>query len=73
MQPISGFGVSKAIDSGHPNYKTGDLLWGRVGWEEYSVITPTPSSHFKIHHTDVPLSFYTGLLGMHCNMLFFSS
>jgi len=56
--------VAKAIDSGHPNYKTGDLLWGRVGWEEYSVITPTPSSHFKIHHTDVPLSFYTGLLGM---------
>lgn len=63
-KPISGFGVAKAIDSGHPNYKTGDLLWGRVGWEEYSVITPTPSSHFKIHHTDVPLSFYTGLLGI---------
>lgn len=56
--------MAKAIDSGHPSYKTGDLLWGRVGWEEYSVITPTPSSHFKIHHTDVPLSFYTGLLGI---------
>nr|AAM61308.1 quinone oxidoreductase-like protein [Arabidopsis thaliana] len=63
-KPISGYGVAKAIDSGHPNYKTGDLLWGRVGWEEYSVINPTPSSHFKIHHADVPLSFYTGLLGI---------
>ncbi|KAG7548346.1 Alcohol dehydrogenase C-terminal [Arabidopsis suecica] len=63
-KPITGYGVAKTIDSGHPNYKNGDLLWGRVGWEEYSVITPTPSSHFKIHHTDVPLSFYTGLLGI---------
>ncbi|CAE6202006.1 unnamed protein product [Arabidopsis arenosa] len=63
-KPITGYGVAKAIDSGHPNYKNGDLLWGRVGWEEYSVITPTHSSHFKIHHTDVPLSFYTGLLGI---------
>ncbi|KFK37750.1 hypothetical protein AALP_AA3G025200 [Arabis alpina] len=63
-KPITGFGVCKTIDSGHPNFKTGDLLWGRVGWEEYSLITPTLSSHFKIHHTDVPLSYYTGLLGI---------
>ena len=52
------------MDSGHPDYKEGDLLWGAVGWEEYSVITPIPNLHFKIHHTDVPLSNYTGLLGM---------
>ncbi|KAG2239320.1 hypothetical protein Bca52824_090180 [Brassica carinata] len=63
-KPISGFGVSKVMDSGHPDYKEGDLLWGAVGWEEYSVITPIPNLHFKIHHTDVPLSHYTGLLGM---------
>ncbi|CAH8390132.1 unnamed protein product [Eruca vesicaria subsp. sativa] len=63
-EPIIGLGVSKVIDSGHPDYKKGDLLWGLVGWEEYSVITLTPYSHFKIHHTDVPLSYYTGLLGM---------
>ena len=52
------------IESGHPDYTKGDLLWGIVGWEEYSVITLTPYSHFKILHTDVPLSYYTGLLGM---------
>ncbi|XP_024008135.1 NADPH-dependent oxidoreductase 2-alkenal reductase isoform X3 [Eutrema salsugineum] len=63
-EPIVGLGVSKVIDSGHPDYKKGDLLWGLVGWEEYTVITLTPYSHFKIHHTDVPLSYYTGLLGM---------
>ncbi|CAE6105503.1 unnamed protein product [Arabidopsis arenosa] len=63
-QPISGYGVSRVIESGHPDYQKGDLLWGIVGWEEYSVITPTPQVHFKIQHTDVPLSYYTGLLGM---------
>ncbi|CAH8316850.1 unnamed protein product [Eruca vesicaria subsp. sativa] len=70
-KPISGFGVSKVMDSGHPDYKEGDLLWGAVGWEEYSVITPIPNLHFKIHHTDVPLSHYTGLLGnvTHFNVL----
>ena len=64
LQPIYGYGVSKVIESGHPDYTKGDLLWGIVGWEEYSVITLTPYSHFKILHTDVPLSYYTGLLGM---------
>lgn len=63
-QPIQGYGVSRIIESGHPDYKKGDLLWGIVAWEEYSVITPMTHAHFKIQHTDVPLSYYTGLLGM---------
>ncbi|KAJ6741351.1 QUINONE OXIDOREDUCTASE-LIKE PROTEIN [Salix purpurea] len=62
--PISGFAVAKVVDSGHPDFKKGDLVWGRrVGWEEYSLVT-TPECLFKIHHTDVPLSYYTGILGM---------
>jgi len=56
--------VSKVIDSGHSDYEEGDLIWGAVGWEEYSVITPIPNLHFKIHHTNFPLSYYTGLLGI---------
>ncbi|KAH9619711.1 hypothetical protein KSS87_015823 [Heliosperma pusillum] len=32
--PITGYGVSKVIESTHPNYKTGDLVWGLTGWEE---------------------------------------
>ncbi|XP_021800366.1 2-alkenal reductase (NADP(+)-dependent)-like [Prunus avium] len=61
--PLSGFGVAKVLDSGHPEFKEGDLVWGTTGWEEYSLITE-PEHFFKIHHTDVPLSYYTGLLGM---------
>ena len=61
-QPIHGFGVAKVVDSGHPNFKESDLVWGKTGWEEYSVIHK-PETLFKIHHTDVPLSYYTGILG----------
>ncbi|XP_071689549.1 2-alkenal reductase (NADP(+)-dependent)-like [Rutidosis leptorrhynchoides] len=61
--PIVGYGVAKVLDSGHSNFKNGDLVWGITGWEEYSVIT-NPEALFKIQHTDVPLSYYTGILGM---------
>ncbi|XP_021774768.1 2-alkenal reductase (NADP(+)-dependent)-like [Chenopodium quinoa] len=61
--PIIGYGVSKVLDSRHPNFKAGDLVWGFTGWEEYSVVS-SPQLSFKIEHTDVPLSYYTGILGM---------
>ncbi|KAF8391752.1 hypothetical protein HHK36_021986 [Tetracentron sinense] len=60
---IIGYGVAKVLDSGHPDFKEGDLIWGMTGWEEYSLI-PETEALFKIHYTDVPLSYYTGILGM---------
>ncbi|KAJ6734019.1 PROSTAGLANDIN REDUCTASE [Salix koriyanagi] len=62
-KPLIGYGVAKILDSTHPNYKKGDLAWGYTGWEEYSLIV-SPQILFKIEHTDVPLSYYTGILGM---------
>lgn len=61
--PIIGHGVSKVLGSTHPDFKEGELVWGKTNWEQYSIIT-NPQSFFKIVHTDVPLSFYTGILGM---------
>ncbi|KAI9092763.1 hypothetical protein K1719_027560 [Acacia pycnantha] len=61
--PISGLGVSKVIDSRNQNFREGDLVWGLTAWEEYSVIS-SPEYLFKIQHTDLPLSYYTGILGM---------
>ncbi|XVE80823.1 hypothetical protein DITRI_Ditri15bG0011500 [Diplodiscus trichospermus] len=60
---ITGFGVAKVLDSGHPDFKEGDLVWGNTRWEEYSLLTETEGL-FKIQHTDVPLSYYTGILGV---------
>ncbi|XP_039167182.1 2-alkenal reductase (NADP(+)-dependent)-like [Eucalyptus grandis] len=59
---ITGYGVARVLESGHPDFKKGDLLWGLTGWEEYTLIT-APETCFKIEHTNVPLSYYTGLLG----------
>ncbi|XP_072950492.1 2-alkenal reductase (NADP(+)-dependent)-like [Typha angustifolia] len=60
---ITGYGVGKVVDSTHPDFKTGDFVWGMTGWEEYSLITD-PESLFKINHPEIPLSYYTGILGM---------
>ncbi|KAJ1400163.1 Polyketide synthase, enoylreductase domain [Sesbania bispinosa] len=60
---IVGYGVCKVLDSKHPDFKKGDLVWGVTKWEEYSIINNTDSL-FKIEHMDVPLSYYTGILGM---------
>lgn len=56
------FGVSKVVDSTHPVFAAGDLVWGLCGWEEYSLITQPETLH-KINHLDLPLSYYTGVLG----------
>ncbi|KAL0432863.1 UNVERIFIED_CONTAM: 2-alkenal reductase (NADP(+)-dependent) [Sesamum latifolium] len=58
-----GYGVGRIVDSSHANFKKGELVWGITGWEEYTLITSTEGL-FKIQHTDLPLSYYTGLLGM---------
>lgn len=62
-QVLDVFGVSKVIASGHPDYKSGDLVWGMTGCEEYTMVTH-PEYLFRINHPELPLSYYTGVLGM---------
>ncbi|OMO71076.1 Alcohol dehydrogenase superfamily, zinc-type [Corchorus capsularis] len=61
--PMTGFGVAKILDSTHHGFEEGDYVWGTTGWEEYSFIA-RPERLFKIRHTEVPLSYYAGILGM---------
>ncbi|XP_037439834.1 2-alkenal reductase (NADP(+)-dependent)-like [Triticum dicoccoides] len=60
---LATFSVGRVVASGHPNFKSGDLVWGMSGCEEYTLITD-PESLFKINHPELPLSYYTGVLGM---------
>ncbi|KAM7266409.1 hypothetical protein ACFE04_004306 [Oxalis oulophora] len=64
-KPIIGYGVAKVVDSRHPNFRVDDLVWGPTSWEEYTVVTNERQLEnlFKIEHTDVPLSYYTGIMG----------
>ena len=59
---MANYGVGKVIDSTHPEFKSGDLVWGMSGWEEYTLVYQ-PESLIKINHTELPLSYYTGVLG----------
>ncbi|KAK6930424.1 Alcohol dehydrogenase-like, C-terminal [Dillenia turbinata] len=62
---ITGYGVSRVVDSDKPQFNKGDLVWGLTRWEEYSILKdPEVQTLFKIEHTDVPLSYYIGILGM---------
>ncbi|KAL7616496.1 hypothetical protein Lser_V15G02340 [Lactuca serriola] len=56
-----GYGVAKVVESGHSNFKKGDKVWGFTRWKEYIIIT-APDTLLKIQHTDVPFSYYTGIL-----------
>ncbi|PIA29586.1 hypothetical protein AQUCO_05800013v1 [Aquilegia coerulea] len=63
---ITGYGVSQVIDSRHPDFQVGDLVWGFTGWELFTLL-PTPLGLTKIKYTNdhnIPLSYYTGILGM---------
>ncbi|KAK9087857.1 hypothetical protein Syun_030251 [Stephania yunnanensis] len=60
--PMVGYGVARVLDSGSQEMKKGDVVWGFTGWEEYSFITDTKSL-VTIKYTDVPLSYYAGILG----------
>ncbi|KAF9613084.1 hypothetical protein IFM89_005532 [Coptis chinensis] len=61
--PINGYGASKVVESGHKDYKEGDLVWGITGWEQFTLLpNPNPALLTKIKYTDVPLSYYTGIL-----------
>ncbi|KAK1439112.1 hypothetical protein QVD17_04927 [Tagetes erecta] len=61
--PVSGCGVAKVLASTHPELSKGDLISGITNWEEYSLIKNLESL-IKINHTDVLLSYYTGILDM---------
>ncbi|KAH9315085.1 hypothetical protein KI387_023712, partial [Taxus chinensis] len=60
---VQGFVVAKIILSDHPDFEEGDLVSGTSGWEEYSII-PKGKNLTKITYTDLPLSYFVGILGM---------
>ncbi|GAB2255145.1 hypothetical protein Droror1_Dr00008923 [Drosera rotundifolia] len=37
--PVTGYAVARVVDSRDPRFKKGDLVWGWLGWEEYSLVT----------------------------------
>lgn len=62
-EALANYTVGEVVDSTHPEFSAGDLVWGMSAWEEYTLVTQTEGL-FKINHPELPLSHYTGVLGM---------
>ena len=65
---MRGRGVAVVVESKHAAFKPGDVLTASVGWQDYSVHTPTESNMSifniaKITNATKPLSLHIGLLG----------
>ena len=54
--------VGEVVKSNHPNYKVGDIVEDRLGWQEYG-IGPSPAMR-KIDPSLAPISTANGVLGM---------
>lgn len=56
--------LGRVIGSRHPDFKEGDYGRAFIGWEDYSVITPSAVGFENVHVApDLPLSVYMGACG----------
>jgi NADPH-dependent curcumin reductase CurA len=65
---LESHGVSNVIKSANENFKIGDLVYGFIGWEEYTHVPASLAPTFKlsnhIKQLGFPVTYYVGILGM---------
>jgi NADPH-dependent curcumin reductase CurA len=54
--------VGEVVESYHPEFKVGDIVEDRLGWQEYA-IGPSPAMR-KVDPSIAPISTANGVLGM---------
>lgn len=61
---IRGPTLGRVVESRHPNFDEGDLVWGLNQWEDYSLLNSNTILLKKIEtRPGVPFSYYAGVLG----------
>ncbi|KAF9404538.1 hypothetical protein BGZ94_004112 [Podila epigama] len=67
-QPFTSSGVSEVLQSKNAKFPVGSIVKGQIGWEEYTYVPSSTTEGFEIienaRESKIPLSSYTGLLGM---------
>lgn len=63
MQAIDTHGVGRVVVSGNPDFKKDDLVMGRIGWGEYSIVKEG-SNLDKLNSMEFPYSYHVGILGI---------
>jgi NADPH-dependent curcumin reductase CurA len=61
-QVVDAYGVAKVVASGNPKFEKGELVFGRISWEEHSVIKEESLIN-KLDPMGFPLSYHVGVLG----------
>ncbi len=62
---IHGRGAGEIVESRNPEWQVGELVHGKMGWQEYAVADGTPYYlMYKVHQRVAPLSTALGVLGL---------
>lgn len=62
---IRGRGVAQIVKSRHPDWREGDMVQGRMGWQSWAVTRFQPEDRFfRIPKTGLPAALGAGVLGM---------
>jgi len=60
---LKGRVIGEVVESRHPDFKAGEVVFGMLGWEEYS-LAPGAESLRHVDPALAPLPYYLGALGM---------
>jgi NADPH-dependent curcumin reductase CurA len=62
---MRGRGVGRIVASRHPHWRVGEIVQGKLGWQEYSVSDGSPYyMMYRVEQRLVPFSTALGVLGM---------
>ena len=62
---MRGRGVGQVVTSKNPDYVAGDIVHGKMGWQQYAVASGSDYDlMFKVNQRVVPVSTALGVLGM---------
>ncbi|KAI8983930.1 hypothetical protein BDF20DRAFT_355070 [Mycotypha africana] len=67
-EPMNGHGMSEVIKSNNDKFKKGDIVYGMVGFEEYTLVPKELMPMLEVRNeaksSKIPLTNYIGVLGM---------
>ena len=60
---IRSGGIGKVIDSNNPEYKTGDLTFGLIGWQTHCLTKPNEDDRFRVVPDLLPIPTMLNVMG----------
>ena len=64
-ETMRGRGVGEVVATGHPDFAVGDIVQGKLGWQEYALVDGAPYyMMYKVTQRIAPFSTALGVLGV---------